>query len=373
MVVMKSMTTDARRPLHDPRFRTSIAEADDRAAVLRYRGVSITDLVGQVPFGCVWGLLVDDDFATRLPPAEMFPLPVRTGDIRVDMQSALAQLAPVWGFRPLHDIDEQEARDQLGRASVMALSFVAQSARGSDLPIVPQREVDRSDDICARFLIRWHGEADPEHAAALDAYFVAAAEHGLNASTITARMIASTGADVAACLSGAVGAISGPLHGGAPARVLQFLDAAERADDPVAHVRRTLDAGRRLMGFGHAVYRGVDPRADAVREVCARFAAPRYEVARAVEEAALTQLADRHPDRRIATNLEFWAAVLLDFAQVPPAMFSAMFACARTAGWSAHILEEKSQDSRVRPVAAYEGAPARRARDVAGWHEMMGE
>ena len=124
-------------------FETEIAEPDREGGALRYRGVDIDDLVGRVSFGHVWGLLVDNAFNPGLPPAEPFPLPVHTGDVRVDVQSALAQLAPLWGFRPLLDIDAEQARDDLARASVMALSFVAQSARGQDRPMVPQREVDR--------------------------------------------------------------------------------------------------------------------------------------------------------------------------------------------------------------------------------------
>ena len=132
---------------------------------------------------------------------------------------------------PLIDISDEQARDDLARASVMALSFVAQSARGVGRPPVPQREVDRAASIPERFLIRWRGEADPDHVKAIDAYWISAAEHGMNASTFTARVVASTGADVAAALSAAVGALSGPLHGGAPARVLKMLDDVERVGD----------------------------------------------------------------------------------------------------------------------------------------------
>lgn len=352
-------------------YPTRIAEAGQHGT-LRYRGVAIEDLVDHVPFTHVWGLLVDDDLSTRLPPAEQFPLPVRTGDIRVDVQSALAQLAPVWGFRPLHDIDAVHARDQLARASALAFSFVAQSARGPDLPTVPERVVDASDDIVERFLIRWRGEPDPAHVEAMDAYVVAAAEHGFSAPTLTARLVASTGADVAACLSAAVGAISGPLHGGAPARALAMITAAERHGDPDTYVARLLDSGHRLMGFGHNIYRERDPRADVVRDVCRRLRVPRYEAALEVERAALAALADRRPEHALATNLEYWAAVLLDFAQVPPSVFSAVFACARTAGWSAHVLEQKAVTGSVRGRARYVGHGPRPVRDVAGWHEKIG-
>jgi citrate synthase len=348
-------------------FETEIAEPDREGGALRYRGVDIEDLVGRVSFGNVWGLLVDNEFNPGLPPAEPFPLPVHSGDIRVDVQSALAMLAPAWGFGQLLDITAEQAREDLARASVMALSFVAQSARGLGLPMIPQRDVDRAQTIVERFMIRWRGEPDPRHVAAVDAYWVSAAEHGMNASTFTARVIASTGADVAACLSGAVGAMSGPLHGGAPSRVLHMLDAVERTGDAGAYVRAVLDRGERLMGFGHRVYRAEDPRARVLRATAQRLGAHRYEAAAALEKAALEELSARRPERILSTNVEFWAAVVLDFAEVPPHMFTPMFTCARTAGWAAHILEQKRTGRLIRPSARYMGPGPRKPEDVAGW------
>lgn len=262
-------------------FETEIAEPDKEGGSLRYRGVDIEELVGHVSFGNVWGLLVDGRFNPGLPPAEPFPIPVHSGDIRVDVQSALAMLAPVWGLKPLLDIDAEAARDNLARAAVMALSYVAQSARGQGLPMVPQREIDKAQSITERFMIRWRGEPDPKHVAAVDAYWTSAAEHGMNASTFTARVIASTGADVAAALSGAVGAMSGPLHGGAPSRVLGMIEEIERTGDAEGYVKAALDRGERLMGFGHRVYRAEDPRARVLRRTARELGAPRYEVAEA--------------------------------------------------------------------------------------------
>ncbi len=348
-------------------FETEIAEPDREGGSLRYRGVDIEDLVGQVSYGNVWGLLVDNEFNPGLPPAEPFPLPVHSGDVRVDVQSALAMLAPAWGFRQLLDIDEAETRDNLARASVMALSFVAQSARGIGLPMVPQSEVDKASTIVERFMIRWRGEPDPRHVKAVDAYWTSAAEHGMNASTFTARVIASTGADVAACLSGAVGAMSGPLHGGAPSRVLHMLDGVEETGDATAYVKGVLDRHERLMGFGHRVYRAEDPRAKVLRRTAEELGAPRFEAAAALEKAALDELRARRPDRVLETNVEFWAAVVLDFAEVPPHMFTPMFTCARTAGWSAHILEEKRTGRLIRPSARYVGEGPRQPSAVKGW------
>jgi citrate synthase len=345
-------------------FETEIAEPDRAGGALRYRGVDIEELVGTVPFAAVWGLLVDGKLRPGLMPAEPHPLSVRSGDPRVDVQAALAMLAPQWGFGQLIDISEEQTRENLARASVMTLSFVAQSARGIGKPPVPQREVDTGRSIAERFLIRWRGEADPRHVEAIDAYWISAAEHGMNASTFTARVVASTGADVAAALSAAVGALSGPLHGGAPSRVLSMLDDVEASGDATAYVKAVLDRGERLMGFGHRVYRAEDPRARVLRRTAHRLGSPRVEVAEALEQAALAELAARHPDRVLATNVEFWSAVVLDYAQVQPELFTPMFTCGRTAGWSAHILEQKREGRLIRPTAKYIGPGPRPLSDL---------
>jgi citrate synthase len=352
-------------------FESEIAEPDKEGSALRYRGVDIDDLVGRVTFGNVWGLLVDDQFNPGLPPAEPFPIPVHSGDVRVDVQSAIAMLTPAWGLKPLLDISDEEARSNLARVSVMVLSYVAQSARGT-VPAVPQSEVDKAHTVVERMMIRWRGEPDPKHVRAIDAYFVSAAEHGMNASTFTARVIASTGADVAASISGAIGAMSGPLHGGAPSRVLHMIQAVEQSGDARAYVKELLDKGERLMGFGHRVYRAQDPRSRTLRRTCEELGAPRYEVAKALEEAALAELRDRRPDRVLETNVEFWAAVLLDFAEVPPHMFTPMFTSARTAGWSAHVLEQKRTGRLIRPSARYVGKGPRKPEAVDGWDSTVG-
>jgi citrate synthase len=347
-------------------FHTAIAEPDREGGSLRYRGVDIEDLVGNVPFEKVWGLLVDGEYEPGLPPAEPHPLAVRTSDPRVDLQAALAMLAPEWGLRQLIDISDEQARADLARTSVMALSFVAQSARGVGRPPIPQREIDKARSIPERFLIRWRGEADPRHVKAIDAYWIAAAEHGMNASTFSARVVASTGADVAAALSAAVGALSGPLHGGAPSRVLQMLDDVERSGDAEGYVKEVLDRGERLMGFGHRVYRAEDPRARVLRRTAREIDAPRLEVAERLEKAALAELHARKPDRVLATNVEFWSAVVLDFADVSPELFTPLFSCARVGGWAAHIMEQKREGRLIRPTARYVGPPARTADSVNG-------
>ena len=279
-------------------------------------------------------------------------------------------LAPAWGLQQLLDIDDEQARDDLARCSVMAMSFVAQSARGVGQPMVPQKRIDEASTVVERFMTRWRGEPDPAHTKAVDAYFVSAAEHGMNASTFTARVIASTGADAAACLSGAVGALSGPLHGGAPSRVLKMLDDVAEEGDARRYVKRLMDSKERLMGFGHRVYRAEDPRARVLRRTAKELNAPRVEVAEALENAALAELKERYPDRVLATNVEFWSAVVLDFAEVPAHMFTSMFTCARVAGWSAHILEQKRTGRLIRPSARYIGPANRPVSAVEGADQL---
>ncbi len=349
-------------------FETEIAEPDKEGSALRYRGVDIEEIVGRVPFEKVWGLLIDGNYEPGLPPAEPFPIPVHTGDIRVDVQAAVAMLAPVWGMKAAYDSTDQEVRADLSRVAVMVLSYVAQAARGLNRPMVPQKQVDRGETLAERFMIRWQGDPDPAHVKAVDAYWSSAAEHGMNASTFTARVITSTGADAAAAFSGAIGAMSGPLHGGAPSRVLGMIEEVEKRGDARAYVKELLDSGERLMGFGHRVYRAEDPRARVLRRTARELAAPRYEVAEALEQAALAELRERRPDRVLETNVEFWAAIVLDFAKVPANMFTSMFTCARSAGWSAHILEQKRTGRLIRPSAIYTGPAARPATDVPGWN-----
>ena len=340
-------------------FATEIAEPDRDGDALRYRGVDLDELVGRVTYEQAWGLLVDGVLAPALPPAEPVPALVPSGDPRADLQAAMALLAPAWGLRPLLDSSDEQARADLARVTASALDVVARSARGADRQPIADAIVRAGATVAERFLLSWRGEADPRHVRALDDYWVSAAEHGVSASTFAARVIASTGADVAAALSGAVGALSGPLHGGAPSRVLTMLEEVERSGDATAWVRDALDRGERLMGFGHRIYRAEDPRARVLRRTALELGSPRAEVAKELERAALTELGARKPDRVLATNVEFWAAVLLDLADVPALLFTSLFACARLAGWSAHVLEQKREGRLIRPAAHYVGPPPR--------------
>lgn len=338
-------------------FETQIAEPDREGGSLRYRGVDIEELVGHVPFEAVWGLLVDESFQPGLPPPEDFELKNGSGRAMSDLQSATAQLSAVWDLGQVIDISDEQAREDLRRVSATMLSIVAQSARVADgqSTRIPISTVRAGASAAERFLLEWRGEVDPKHAAAIDTYWICTAEHGMNASTFTGRVVTSTGADCAAALSAAVGGLSGPLHGGAPARVLPLLDGAAAADSVESYVKDLLDSGERLMGFGHRVYRAEDPRARLLRRTAKDLGSQRFEVAEELERVALAELQARKPDRVLATNVEYWSAVVLDVADIPGPLAPAMFACSRTGGWSAHILEQKREGKLIRPSAKYVG------------------
>jgi citrate synthase len=334
-------------------FETEIAEPDREGGSLRYRGVDIEDLVGEVPFEQVWGLLVDEALEPGLPAAYC-PLEVHSGGYMADLQAMLAILSGRWGLRQLIDIDDEQAKEDLRRLSAAALSIVAQSARGADAAPVPEETVLAGRTAAERFLLAWRGEVDEKAAKAIDTYWICTAEHGLNASTFTARVVASTGADCGAALSSAVGALSGPLHGGAPARVLPMLDAVAEMGDAEKWVNEALARRERIMGFGHRVYRAEDPRSRVLKRTAKELGSPRVAVAEELEQVAHDAIARKHPDHSW-TNVEFWSAIVLDVAEVPPALAPAMFACSRTAGWSAHVLEQKRLGVLVRPSARYVG------------------
>jgi citrate synthase len=341
-------------------FETEIAEPDREGGALRYRGVDIEELVGQLPYENVWGLLVDDSPEPGMPEPEPYEPKSLTGNAPSDLQAETARLSSEWNLRKLVDIDPEQARDDLARLSAQMMSIVAKSGAVADGRTPASDEVVAQGETAAeKFLLRWRGEADPDHVKAIDTYWICTAEHGLNASTFTARITASTGADCGAAMSAAVGALSGPLHGGAPARVLPMLDEVASTGDPQGYVTGVLEKRGRIMGFGHRVYRAEDPRSRILKRTAKELGSPRFEVAEALEEAALDVLRERYPDRPIETNVEFYSAVVLDVADIPPDLTPAMFACSRVAGWSAHILEEKRTGRLIRPSARYVGPASR--------------
>ena len=248
------------------------------------------------------------------------------------------------------------------RAPITALSPSALAAfarlRQGDDPVDP----DPSLGLAAGFLYQLTGERPSDAAArALDAYFIVGAEHGFNASTFTARVISATRSDIASAVCGAIGALKGPLHGGAPAEVVSQLHEIGSPERAEAWIDDALDRGERLMGFGHRVYRAYDPRAAALREVAERMGsmAEWLALAVAVEDVALRKLAERYPDRALKTNVEYYTAAVLQGVGLPPDLFPATFALARHAGWTAHVLEQVALDKLIRPDVRYVGPDER--------------
>ena len=339
---------------------TEIAEPDREGGSLRYRGVDIEELVGNVPYENVWGLLVDNDLGSKMPDPEPYEPVGLTGNAPADLQAETARLAGEWKLGKLNEISDEQARENLGRLSSQMMGIVARSAAVAEgREPAPDDVVAQGETAAEKFLLRWRGEADPDHVKAIDTYWICTAEHGLNASTFTARVVASTGADCGAALSAAVGALSGPLHGGAPAYVKPMLEEVEAMGDPEEWVRQRLAAGKLIMGFGHRVYRAEDPRSRILKRTAKELGAPRVEIAEQLEQVALKALQEKHPERVLATNVEYYSAIVLDIAEIPPPLAPAMFACSRVAGWSAHILEQKRTGRLFRPSAIYVGPAPR--------------
>ncbi|NJD29779.1 MAG: citrate synthase [Chloroflexi bacterium] len=342
---------------------TSLGYVDGVAGRLLYRGYRIGDLVERGTFPAVANLLWTGDWrpghrlATGpLPDAVLTALRSLPGDAKP--MDALRTAVSVWGAtQGLAWPPTPEQARAVTAFSPTALAAFARIRSGED-PIEP----DPSLDLVPGFLYQLTGRRpDDGTARALDAYFIVGAEHGLNASTFAARVIVSTRSDIASAVCGAIGALKGPLHGGAPSEVVEQIHTVGSPERAEQWVRETLDRGERLMGFGHRVYRAYDPRAAALRKVAESLQHPPewLALAIAVEDVALRVLAERHPERALKTNVEFYAAPVLQGVGLTPDLFPATFALARHAGWTAHVLEQAADNRLIRPDARYTG-PAER-------------
>jgi citrate synthase len=279
------------------------------------------------------------------------------GDALAGLRMCLTAVAAADRARPLYDASpEARVEDAIRTAAVtpVLLAALHALAEGRE-PLEPR------DDLgyVAGYLQLVTGrEPTTQEERALSAYMTAAIDHGFNASTFTARVIASTGADLASAVGGALGALSGPLHGGAPSRALDTLDEIGTPDRTDEWVRRTLSEGGRVMGFGHAVYRTEDPRSRMLREFAEGFGGPRVEFAVQVERRVQELLAELKPGRELHTNVEFYAGVVMELCGIPRSMFTPTFAAARVVGWTAHILEQAADGKILRPSSRYVGPAA---------------
>ena len=342
---------------------TSLSYVDGAQGRLLYRGYRIGDLVAHGSYAAVANLLWTGEWdpSARLPTA---PVPAAVLEVLEALPSdakpmdALRTAVSAWGATQVLDwpptVDHARA---LTAFSPSALAAFARLRSGKE-PIDP----DPALDLTAGFLYQLSGERpDAGTARALDAYFIVGAEHGFNASTFTARVITSTRSDIASAVAGAIGTMKGPLHGGAPSEVVDQLAQVGSADKAEAWIRETLAKGERLMGFGHRVYRAYDPRAAALRTVAEGMEhKPDWlKMATEVEDVALRILAEKHPDRALKTNVEFYAAPVLMGVGLSPDLFPATFSLARHAGWTAHVLEQAANNRLIRPDVNYVGPEER--------------
>jgi citrate synthase len=342
---------------------SSLGYVDGARGRLLYRGYRIGDLVANGSYPAVANLLWTGDWdrAHRLPtgPIPQAVLTVLRGlPSSTKPMDALRTAVSAWGTT--QDLPWPPTVDQaraLTSFSPSALAAFARLRAGLE-PVEP----DPSLDLVAGFLYQLTGAPpEPATARALDAYFIVGAEHGFNASTFTARVITSTRSDIASAVTGAIGTMKGPLHGGAPSEVVDQLARVGSVDHAEAWIREALDRGERLMGFGHRVYRAYDPRAAALRTVAEGMEhKPEWlQLAIEVEDVALRILAEKHPDRPLKTNVEFYAAPVLMGVGLTPDLFPATFSLARHAGWTAHVLEQAAANKLIRPDVNYVGAAER--------------
>jgi citrate synthase len=338
---------------------TSLGFIDGERGRLLYRGYRIGDLVARGTYPAVANLLWSGEWDPThrlstgpIPPSVMAVL--RALPASTKPMDALRTAVSAWGAT--QELPWPPTVDQARALTAFSPSALAAFARLRDgkEPIDP----DPSLDLVEGFLFQLTGSRpDAGTARALDAYFIVGAEHGFNASTFTARVITSTRSDIASAVVGAIGTMKGPLHGGAPSEVVDQLSQVGSAEHAEAWVRDALDRGERLMGFGHRVYRAYDPRAAALRTVAEGMEhKPDWlQLATQVEDMALQVLAEKHPDRPLKTNVEFYAAPVLMGVGLKPDLFPAAFSLSRHAGWTAHALEQAASNRLIRPDVNYIG------------------
>ncbi|WEO94819.1 citrate synthase/methylcitrate synthase [Streptomyces sp. FXJ1.172] len=353
---------------------TEIGDVRGREGFYHYRQYSAVELARTRGFEDVWHLLVhgalpdarcraaftaETAALRRLPEEVRAALPAIAAASRVSgplsgLRTALSLLGAARGMRPVYDIDADRRRaDTLAACAAVPTLLTALYRLGQGLdPVEPREDLT----YAANYLYMLTGE-EPEQrrARAVEQYLISTIDHGFNPSTFTARVIASTGADVVACLTGAVGALSGPLHGGAPSRALDTLDAIGTPDRIDPWIRERVLGGDRIMGFGHAIYRTEDPRSRMLREIAQSFGGPRVDFAVQVERRVEAILAELKPGRELHINVEFYAGVVMELCGLPREMFTPTFAAARVVGWSANILEQAADSKIIRPVARYVG------------------
>ncbi|MFJ6606003.1 citrate synthase/methylcitrate synthase [Streptomyces lydicus] len=374
---------EANAPIEAPRglagvivTETRLGDVRGREGFYHYRQYSAVELATSRSFEDVWYLMFHGELpdaaqlaAFRAETAALRPLPDAVRDALpalagagalagplAGLRTALSLFGASVGFRPLYDIDADRRRaDALAVCAAVPTLLTALHRLGRGLqPVEPRADLGHA----ANYLYMLTGEEpEPAQVRAIEAYLISTIDHGFNASTFTARVITSTGADLAACLVGAIGALSGPLHGGAPSRALDMLDAIGTPDRIDGWIRDRVLGGDRIMGFGHSVYRTEDPRSRMLRGIAEEFGGPLVEFAVQVETRVEELLAELKPGRELHTNVELYAGVVMELCGLPREMFTPTFCAARVVGWSANVLEQAEDSKIIRPAARYVGPP----------------
>lgn len=355
---------------------TAIGSVRGLEGFYHYRQYSAVELAESRSFEDVWQLLFDGElpgveerraFAEEVrpllaPPASvsaLLPALVRASADAPpldQLRTAVSLLGAAGGMRATRDLDRAAMRRDALRVAAAIPGLVAalwRLGRGEE-PVAPRDDLG----FTANYLWQLFGdEPDPVRVTAIERYLVSTIDHGLNASTFTARVVTSTGADVAAAVVAGIAALSGPLHGGAPSRALDTLDAIGTPDRADAFIRAAVLNGDRIMGFGHRVYKTLDPRSELMRETAEELGGPLVEFAEAVEQTVVRVLHELKPNRELYTNVEFYAGVVMELCGMPRELFTPTFAVSRTIGWCAHLLEQAADNRIIRPSSRYVGPP----------------
>jgi citrate synthase len=356
---------------------TELGDVRGLEGFYHYRQYSATELAARRTLEDVWQLLLDGSlpadaasraaFAaeirqSRIVPPEVFELlpaiatASRGSGPLSALRTALSALGAARGMRPTWDLGPMERRQDLmalAAATPVLVATLHRLAAGLE-PVSPDPALGHA----ANYLWMVTGrQPEPHLARALEQYLILTVDHGFNSSTFTARVITSTGADAAAAVVGALGALSGPLHGGAPSRALDTLDAIGTADRAEPFIREAVARGERIMGFGHAVYRTDDPRSVMLRDVALSLGGDLVDLAVQVERTVLAVLAELKPDRPLYANVEFYAGIVMDRCGLPRELFTPTFAVSRVIGWCANIAEQAEARQIIRPAARYVGPP----------------
>jgi citrate synthase len=368
---------DAPRGLHNVVVTsTSIGDVRGDEGFYHYRQYSAIDIAESRTFEDAWFLMVEGRLPNLSERAEfsrtVAPLRVLSAQVREAVASVAATgpeqpllalrtvLSGMPGAVPLYESTEADKRATALRLCAVTPTVLAavHRLRSGQEPIEPREDLTTAQNWL--FMISGDVPSDA-HARAVDRYLTATIDHGFNASTFTARVVASTGSDIASAVCAAIGAFAGPLHGGAPDRALDGLDQIADLADADSWARTKITAGERIMGFGHPVYRTEDPRSVMLRETAQQLGGELIDKAAQVEKVIAAALADLKPDRKLYANVEYYAGVLMELCGIPRSMFTPTFACSRIVGWCANIVEQSADSKIIRPIARYDGPEAPQA------------